>query len=188
MDVPQRLNHQDIEGCWNNCFKKIRNYAYSLYSRLGSDALQAAEDATCNAFLKLMEVLIRAEQDIEHCCAWLRAVVLNDFRNRRRALLRQPVDPLPEGDGESRGLELSASDPATNPVTMAERNSALQALIECFQGLTVEHQSVILLYSHGVAKTAEILGKPENTVISRRHMARHNLKRCLKTKGVDGYE
>ena len=166
---------------------KFADLAMEHMSSLYSGALRMTRNPV-DAEDLVQETVIRAYRAIErfdgrHPRAWLLTIMrnaqINRVRRKRPELLRDPdtaMERLADEDADDLGPEAL--------VVESEYDAALQ---EAVDALPAKFRSVVELVDiQGLAyaETAEILGVPTGTVMSRLHRARRRLRRHLETTGA----
>ena len=111
--------------------------------------------------------------------AWLFAIMRNLFWDRFKG--GRPENLSLDGDGEH-GLYETIEDGGAGPEEMALDRIAHEEVIEAVEELPEIHREVVLLVDvegFSYKETADILGVPMGTVMSRLHRARFQLQRSL---------
>lgn len=144
-------------------------------------------DQTADAEDLVQDTLLRAWRSLDtfdgkYPRAWLLTILRNTHINRNRrqrpALLHDPDVTLERHRGTAEEMP-SAEDLVVNGAFDDAVETALAGLPETFR------EVVILVDVHGLsyAATAEVLGVPEGTVMSRLHRARNRIRTALTGSG-----
>ena len=141
-----------------------------------------AEDLVQDTLLRAYRAIDRF--DGRHPRAWLLTILrnaqVNRVRRRRPELLRDPDDE---------GRMVASDDPSDDPETVVV-DAAFDAVVEdAYVRLPERSRQVIdLVDLHGMSyqETADVLGVPIGTVMSRLHRARARIRRRLPADYLPG--
>ena len=145
----------------------------------------APADAEDLVFRTLERALLRLDRyrPVDDPAAWLRTILLNLWRNDRRAAASRPAAPPPDGGATAADLPDPGPTPAEQAAARADAEAARRAVAALPPRLRAP---VALHYFEGldVAETARELRIPAGTVKFRLFEARRRLKRMLKDWSV----
>jgi RNA polymerase sigma-70 factor (ECF subfamily) len=139
-----------------------------------------AEDIVQETFLRAWKYFDSFDSG-SNCRAWLFRIMFNVINNRAGRRLRLQETPLETDDGEDHKNNIVVFD----PLKQIEGREVLEAT----KLLTEEYRSVLWLVvveEFSYKETAEILGVPIGTVMSRLHRARRDLRKILVTDRATG--
>jgi RNA polymerase sigma-70 factor, ECF subfamily len=141
-----------------------------------------AQDLVQDVFLQAWRSFDRYERGT-NCRAWLFAILFNKVQHYRRKKHTSRVVPLGDDDGD-RIDGLASPPPVPTDITDAEILAALDKLPETYRDVVILADAQELSYK----ETAEILGIPIGTVMSRlsrgRKLLRSALSECARDYGI----
>jgi RNA polymerase sigma-70 factor (ECF subfamily) len=155
---------------------------YRAAVRMVGDATDA-QDLVQEVYLQAWKSFSRYEAGT-NCRAWLFAILFNKVQHFRRRKATQRVVPLGE-DGEYKLDGLSTPPPTNAEITDEEILAALEKLSDNYRDVVILADVQEFSYK----ETADILGIPIGTVMSRlsrgRQMLRTALAACARDYGID---
>ncbi|MBB3606091.1 RNA polymerase sigma-70 factor (ECF subfamily) [Mycolicibacterium sp. BK556] len=133
-----------------------------------------AEDLVQETMLKAFNAFDRLREDT-YLRAWLLRIMRNTWISGYRARLRRPEESL-VGEIDD-GTEYAMS--AEGQVFRHQWDPAVSAALSCLSTEMRETLYWVAVEGMTYRETADIMGVPEGTVMSRMHRGRANMRRCL---------
>lgn len=176
-----RAGHHDaFRHIMERCNQRLFRVARAVLND-DAEAEDALQDAYINAFKRLDS--FRGDAKLS---TWLTRIVLNEcYQRLRKRRTTVPLDNLEFGQDTAQVLNFPGNYGMENPVNAAGRSQIRQLIESAIESLPKPFRVVFVMRSveeYSTQETADMLGIRAETVKTRLHRARHQLRSALSGK------
>lgn len=173
-------HHEAFRHIMQRCNQRLFRVARAV---LNDD--QEAEDALQDAYIRAFDRLDSFRGDSK-LSTWLTRIVLNEcYQRLRKQRPTIPIDKLEFGQDSAQVLNFPGNYGMENPINTAGRSQVRQLIESAIEALPEPFRVVFVMRSveeYSTQETADMLGIPPDTVKTRLHRARRQLRNELSEK------